>query len=631
MPYTLHPDDWEPQGVDSVESNARKVIRSRNNASVVAGPGSGKTELLAQRASYLLQTGFCPAPRRILAISFKTDAARNLKERVASRCDPKLAQRFDSRTFDAFNLTTLLRCREALPAWCRPSPNFEPYTRGWRQELKDYLQNPPGISRGTQTYNRLQQVEAENFYREYVLETIPESGFSKGTIREKLAFLWWRELLESGPSRLTFPMIARLTEFLFRNCPELNNALRSTYSHVFLDEFQDITFWQYDFLETAFRDTDAVLTAVGDHRQSIMGWAGAIPEPFKDFESDFSATSESLISNYRSTPELVDFQHNLAQLLDPNSQKANSKKSGQVNGDVCRVWRFSTEGQEADKVAEYIRNEKQKGDLRGDDFAVIVKQKSANFTESLRPSFESRGLKIRDESQIQELLSENLTDMFLSFLRLGCSGSSSTPWRECCDFMEDLTVTGGTEDQAESKRIRNDLSEFRDTLRGVMGQGVPVSEHDLKRVLEVVLNFIYKHKIKKKFPEYRRDRDFKYWYSKLVEEMVPVLENHDNWKDALDEFEGIDVTPVMTIHKSKGLEYNTVFFLAFEDDSWWTMHSNRSNSQIEESMRAFFVGFSRAEQRVIFTNCDSRSNCQEVKWLYKRLDQAGARFEDFTT
>ncbi|WP_259084847.1 UvrD-helicase domain-containing protein [Salinibacter ruber] len=628
MSYTLRPDDWEPQGVEEVESNGWKVIQSTENTSVVAGPGSGKTELLAQRASYLLQTGFCSAPRRILAISFKTDAARNLEERVLSRCDPDLARRFDSYTFDAFNLTTLIRCRKALPDWCQPREDLEPFTRGWKDELRSFLREPPGVEPRSEAYNRLQTIDIEKFYHEYVLDIIPETGFREDTVRKRLAAAWWQELLGGPQSRLTFPMIARLTEFLLRKCPELNNALRSTYSHVFLDEFQDITFWQYDFLETAFKNTDAVLTAVGDHKQSIMGWAGAIPDPFEDFESDFSATTETLISNYRSTPELVGFQHDLARLIDPNTERAESRQDEQVAGDVCRVWRFSSQQHEAEKVAEYIDRKKREQGLTGDQFAVIVKQCSSDFTEDLEPSFENRDLKIRDESQLQDVLSQNLTDLFLKFLRLGSSDSPGAYWIRCCDFMESLTITGTVDDRLESQKVRRELEEFHDDFRGVMRKGVPNTEGDLKEVLRRIIIYVGKGNIQIQFQEYRRDRDFELWYERLVDNMTPILERHTDWNEALDEFEGKDVTPVMTIHKSKGLEYHTVFFLAFEDDTWWTMQANPDSGQFQESLRAFFVGFSRAEQRVIFTNCTARSKCHDVSWMYETLNEAGASFEE---
>ncbi|WP_256681283.1 UvrD-helicase domain-containing protein [Pseudomonas sp. IC_126] len=92
----IRPEDWKPVGVKALEPNALKVVRSRKNRSVIAGPGAGKTELLAQRAAFLLQTDTASSPRRILAISFKRDAAANLAARVRQRCHHTHASRFDS-------------------------------------------------------------------------------------------------------------------------------------------------------------------------------------------------------------------------------------------------------------------------------------------------------------------------------------------------------------------------------------------------------------------------------------------------------------------------------------------------------------------------------------------------------
>src|SRR6185312_8260589 len=121
MPQALRPDEWRPVDVLGLENAVEDAVRASFNAVVIAGPGAGKTELLAQRACYLLQTDLCPSPRRILAISFKRDAARNLSDRVAKRCEPELARRFDSMTFDAFAKNLVDRFGRALPARWRPS------------------------------------------------------------------------------------------------------------------------------------------------------------------------------------------------------------------------------------------------------------------------------------------------------------------------------------------------------------------------------------------------------------------------------------------------------------------------------------------------------------------------------
>jgi superfamily I DNA/RNA helicase len=89
VPRRVRAEEWRPVGVGALEENALEVVRSTDNRSVIAGPGTGKTELLAQRAAYLLQTGGSPRPRRVLAISFKRDAATNLAARVRKRCHPR--------------------------------------------------------------------------------------------------------------------------------------------------------------------------------------------------------------------------------------------------------------------------------------------------------------------------------------------------------------------------------------------------------------------------------------------------------------------------------------------------------------------------------------------------------------
>ena len=112
--------DWVPIGVSSLEPEAWDMVKSRKNMSVIAGPGAGKTELLAQRGSFLLQTGECPNPRRILAISFKRDSATNLRDRIRKRIGLELAARLDSLTFDAFSKSLLDRFGVALPEFRRP-------------------------------------------------------------------------------------------------------------------------------------------------------------------------------------------------------------------------------------------------------------------------------------------------------------------------------------------------------------------------------------------------------------------------------------------------------------------------------------------------------------------------------
>ena len=101
---------------------------------------------------------------------------------------------------------------------------------------------------------------------------------------------WWEEnLRHQSASRLTFVMLNRLAELLLRANPQIARALRATYRFVFVDEFQDTTYAQYDFLTSVLRDPGITVTAVGDDKQRIMTWAGARTDSFDRFAEDFAA------------------------------------------------------------------------------------------------------------------------------------------------------------------------------------------------------------------------------------------------------------------------------------------------------------------------------------------------------
>jgi superfamily I DNA/RNA helicase len=107
----------------------------------------------------------------------------------------------------------------------------------------------------------------------------------------------------------------------------LLRALRHTYPHVFIDECQDTIYAQYDFLLSLFGADRVCVTAVGDDKQRIMGWAGTVPEVFARLARDFGAEGIQLLCNYRSSPELVRIQHVLAEALDSRSRPFNPARS----------------------------------------------------------------------------------------------------------------------------------------------------------------------------------------------------------------------------------------------------------------------------------------------------------------
>jgi len=90
------------------------------------------------------------------------------------------------------------------------------------------------------------------------------------------------------------------------------------------------------------------------------------------------------------------------------------------------------------------------------------------------------------------------------------------------------------------------------------------------------------------------------------------------WEACIDRYAGTHDSPLMTVHKSKGLEYDTVFFIGLDDSSWWSHTPGNP-----DGIATFFVALSRAKQRAVFLFCASRGARNKVSELFAMLTRAG--------
>ncbi len=360
--------DWTPVDGFDLEKAALEAVKSDQNLLITAGPGSGKTELLAQRASFLLEANTCVHPRRILAISFKRDAAKNLHERVTSRCGPALARRFVSLTYDSFAKSLLDHFWKALSEDYRP--------RGGNY---DVILGDGNLISLFEIIDRNFTMSNNNrvLLNSLTSQRLPLNANNSAPLNI-FAISVWRSFLrgtKSFPPSLTFSMIARLTEYIVRSNPLLHRCILATYSHVFLDEFQDTTTIQYDLVKTCFHSTKTVLTAVGDSKQRIMVWAGADREVFEKFKGDFEARPLQLLMNHRSAPRLIEIQRILARKLSGDDVELKATTKWNPDEGVCEIWNFADYETEArvvgEQIAHWIRNE----GLDPRAICVIVKQR----------------------------------------------------------------------------------------------------------------------------------------------------------------------------------------------------------------------------------------------------------------
>lgn len=621
MPSRVDPATWTPQGIASLEKAALEAVRSEGHALVVAGPGAGKTELLAQRACYLLQTGLCRRPARILAISFKRDAAKNLAERVRERCGEVLARRFHSYTFDAFAKGLVERFSQALPELWRPKPGFE-IDFEIERRFRDLLQVVPA------PYPRLSASEIASLpatvYKTHFigrcLSTFPSPP---ATAADRAAHGVWQYLLHSGSaSRLNFHMVGRLAEHLLTTNPLILAALRESYGYVFLDEFQDTTSIHYALTKTAFLGSQSVLTAVGDDKQSIMRWALALSGVFATFQKDFGASVFPLARNHRSAPKLVKIIGTLAQAIDPKCEPPVAVDDGSDGEGECRVLVFPNDQREAEVLATLVEEWIKTEGLEPRDICVLTRQRPHVYGAPLLAELEKRGIAARVEEPLQLLLAEPLLDVLLDAMRLATRDQDPQAWHALNAFMAKVA---GADDELQAKHLSHRVSEFIAVLRARIEKATPDVD-GVASVLNAIVDFVSVPSIVGEYPQY--DGPFlAELLANTAKQFTTFLEGR-SWSEAIDWFVGENAIPFMTVHKSKGLEYHTVIFLGLEDLPF----RNFSSLQDEEAA-AFFVAFSRAKKRVLFTFSKIRDARQQsaatVKPLYEMLAKEGVKPEKF--
>lgn len=582
------PVEWKPQGIESLEANAELVVRDiDNNIMVTAGPGAGKSELLAQKASFLLQTGACKKDKRILAISFKKDSAKNLKERVELRCGRELANRFDSMTFDAFAKSMLDRFRFALPSDWEIDNEYEIDFSISNYKVMGGLFDDIGLNAIEQS-----SLNSGTFERSHLTATpLPIDGFLEKSISEKAIKNIWTLLLGSNPSRLSFSMIGRLVELIFRSNPKLLLALQSTYDYVFLDEFQDTTSIQYDLVKTCFMNTNIKITAVGDEKQTIMSWAGALPDIFNIYKTDFSAVEYQLINNYRSSPTLVNIQNIIVNSLMGITQTDTvSMKEDNATDAPCRILYYANNTQEAQDIAELIQDLIVSKNEPTNEICILTKQQPDIFTEKLQHELKAIGIKSRVENELQDLLSEPLTNFIFVMLRLIFSNNSPNDWIKITDYFSKNYSEKHQENEAY-------ITEFINDFRRNIVDSIEYSEVGILGVISKISSFLNENILESIFQQYSQGNYLDEIKSKIANYLNTYLdENSLNWILAIESFEGKDSIKMMTMHKSKGLEFNTVIFMGLEDNAHWNYKNNPSADN-----NGFFVAFSRAKERIIFT------------------------------
>ncbi len=533
----MSPDQWQPADGLVLEPNALRAAKEASKTlALTAGPGAGKTEVLAQRADFLLRTGLCPYPQRILAISFKVDASRNLRERVRRRCGSQLASRFDSHTFHAFAKRLIDRFRPVLTGKDALDPN---YTIGEHRVMR---------------------------------------------------------------TSITFGDLVPLAAEILKNSDVARNAVRQTYSHVFLDEFQDCTNAQYSLIKTAFHGTSIPLTAVGDTKQRIMGWAGALEGIFLRYAKDFSALGLNLYQNFRSKPRLRRMQNRMVKVLEPSA----GLNENDIKGDEGEILRehFDDTFQETTAVADWIEAWINEG-VPLAEIAVLVSKQPDLYAGVLMAELEARAIPFRNEQNLQDVSPEPIARLLVDFL-LVLFGE-----REPDAFYRLMTALGGFYEDDDQSEDQGKWQRFLDAERRSLSANGNIEPAGVRTHLQRLLKRLGSAFLRSLSAEYEHGSYLKSKIEETANRIEELWKQSGSLVQGLHRFSEDRAIRILTIHKSKGLEFDSVILMGVENQAFF--------GKIDDERAAFFVGISRAKRRLALTSVDHRPRPEAAT---KRWDEA---------
>jgi len=520
-------DKWNPADGLTLEPNAlRAAMECDQSLALTAGPGAGKTEMLAQRADFLLRTGNCRYPKRILAISFKVDASRNLKERVQHRCGLELASRFDSYTFHAFAKRIIDRFRPVLTG----------------------------------------------------LDAL-EPGYTIGSPRVSL-------------KQIDFNDIVPLAIQILKDSKVARNAIRQTYSDVFLDEFQDCTNLQYKLIQEAFQNTDIRLTAVGDTKQKIMGWAGALEGIFLTFSHDFQTERLNMYRNFRSKPLLLRMQNQIILRLDPTSVMPENQIVGD-DGEISSH-SFSDDQQEAkflvNQISSWIHNE----NTPLSEIAILVSKQLDLYAEPIMAELDRNSIPYRNEQNLQDISVEPAARLIVDYLLCLLGDREPHAWKRLTELLIPFS-----EDEEGAGALYTDWQNFikterKATLTGPLDRSYP----NRWELVERFLNKVGIPTLTALSPDYETNSRLESVIADTRKKITEMLVQEPDLIQTLARFSDDRAVRILTIHKSKGLEFTNVIIMAVEKEIFF--------GDQDENRCAFFVGVSRAKDRLLLTHVDQR-------------------------
>ena len=636
---------------DLNESQKQAVLYNDGPALVIAGAGSGKTRVLTYKIAYLLQQGY--QPYNIIALTFTNKAAREMKERIARLVGGSAASRLWMGTFHSIFLR-ILRVHADLLGFTKDltiydSSDSRSLIKAIIKErgLDDKVYKPATVQAViSNAKNALITPQAYAANGEIVAADVQ----SKRPEIKDIYRTYWNRCFTAGA--MDFDDLLLYTNILFRDFPEVLARYRELFQYILVDEYQDTNFAQHLIVRQLAKGNNK-LCVVGDDAQSIYSFRGAQIRNILNIRNEYpDCRIFKLEQNYRSTQTIVNAANSLIQ---KNKEQIHKKVySENEEGDKLAVLNAYSDFEEGYLVAGKITEMRMKYRCPFSDFAVLYRTNAQSriFEEALRkrniPYRIYGGLSFYQRKEIKDIIAyfrmavnpsdaealkriinypaRGIGDTTVGKIQQCANVQNSSMWQVLVDPVgSGLSVNSGT---------ANKLSTFKELIAGFHAL---VSE---KNVLELAEQIVKQSGI---LTEVYADRSTENLSrQENIQELMNgirefCLSRQEEGRDDIlltdflsevslatdqDNTDGEDADQVtlMTVHASKGLEFNHVFVVGLEEDLFPSAMSKGSEQEVEEERRLFYVAITRARQNCILSYASTRyRNGQTTKLPPRRV------------
>ncbi len=607
------------------ENQKEAVISTEGPISVVAGAGSGKTRVLINRIGYILENKNV-YPSNILAITFTNKAAKEIRDRL----QPVLESLdYETKYLNAYTFhglcSSILRQFINLLGYSKDFEILSEYSR------TKYLYDAAKLAKIIDSNCNL---EGNKVTPKNLLKLLKSMEKRRDKFEDELVSLYsYFAELKKKDNVLDFDDLLILTVKLLKEQDDVRNYLSNKYKYMLVDEFQDTNSIQFELIDLLVNGRENPnLFVVGDQNQGIYGFRGANHRAIEMISKKYGSRTVMLQENYRSTKRILDLSNNVI------SKNKSNLKYEQITsnelGELPIYHEANNDGDEARYVTEIICDFVDNKGYSYNDFAVIYRANrlSRKFEEVFRqyqvPYKIYGGLSFYDRKEVQDIVSY-LRIIALNTYTQALTRAINTPKRGIGsasiekmflyydgngDLIEKILNNELGFNNAKIKQFATEIVEIRNQLETI----------DLPDIIDIILNkFGYLEYLRKEEPDTFDDRkqniyeiktalmEAQYKYSGLNKEIlfeylgeISLLTGDEN------ESNGVSVA---TMHKTKGLEFKTVFVVGLEDDILPAVWSFESGESVEEERRIFYVAVTRAEKQLYLTSAKMRITFGEAR------------------